>query len=407
MKRVAILHYASPPVVGGVELTIAHHARSLADLGYQVTIISGRGGTFDPRIPTQVHPLLSSSASEVLLVKRELDEGRRTPSFDRLVAQLVDILGELLSGCDVLIAHNIHTLNKNLPLTAALRRLNLPRVIAWCHDLAWTNEQYLPELHPGYPWELLRQAWPNTRYVTVSEPRRRELAQLLGLPEDAVEAVTGGVDVPGFLQWTTQMRYIEEQLGLLSADVLLLLPARLTRRKNIGLALHVLAALRRQTGQDCRLIVSGPPGPHNPTNPGYLGELLSLRQKLGLQRSAHFLYELEDPPLIPDDTTMANLYQIADAMLFPSLQEGFGLPILEAGLIGLPIFCSDLPPFRQTGQDDVHFFDPVQDSPESIAQKIAQELVNQARQRLKARVRQRYRWDALIQTHLVPMLEAL
>lgn len=407
MKRVAILHYASPPVVGGVELTIAHHARGLADLGYQVRIISGKGGTFDPRIPTQVHPLLSSSASEVLLVKRELDEGQRTSAFDRLVDQLTNILAELLSDCDATIAHNVHTLNKNLPLTTALHRLNLPHVIAWCHDLAWTNEQYLPELHPGYPWNLLRQAWPNTRYVTVSEPRRHELAQLLGLAEDAVEVVTGGVDVPSFLQWTAQMHYIEQQLKLLSADVLLLLPARLTRRKNIGLALHVLASLRHQTGQDCRLIVSGPPGPHNPTNLGYLGELLDLRQKLGLQQAAHFLYELEDPPLIPDDTTMANLYQIADAMLFPSLQEGFGLPILEAGLIGLPIFCSDLPPFRQTGQDDVHFFDPVQDLPESIAQKIAHELVDQPRQRLKARVRQRYRWDALIQNHLVPMLEAL
>jgi len=407
MKHVAILHYASPPVVGGVELTIAHHARGLADLGYQVRIVSGRGGAFDPRIPTQVHPLLSSSASEVLLVKRELDEGRRTPAFDALVKQLEGVLAKLLEGCDVTIAHNVHSLNKNLPLTAALHRLNLPHVIAWCHDLAWTNEQYLPELHEGYPWDLLRQPWEGTRYVTVSEPRRRELAHLLGLPLEAVKAVTGGVDVPGFLQWTAQMHYIEQQLGLLSADVLLLLPARLTRRKNIGLALHVLAALRQQTGQDCRLIVSGPPGPHNPTNPGYLGELLDLRQRLGLQQAAHFLYELDNPPLIPDDTTMANLYQVADAMFFPSLQEGFGLPILEAGLIGLPIFCSDLPPFRQTGQEDVHFFDPTQDSPEAIAQRIARALVDQPRQRLKARVRQRYRWDALIQAHLVPMLEAL
>lgn len=46
-KCVAILHYASPPVVGGVEITIAHHARELADLGYNVRVVSGSGESFD------------------------------------------------------------------------------------------------------------------------------------------------------------------------------------------------------------------------------------------------------------------------------------------------------------------------------------------------------------------------
>lgn len=43
MTRVAILHYAAPPIVGSVESTIYHHARVLAQAGYDVGVIAGRG----------------------------------------------------------------------------------------------------------------------------------------------------------------------------------------------------------------------------------------------------------------------------------------------------------------------------------------------------------------------------
>lgn len=404
-QRVAILHYASPPTVGGVEATIAHHARGLTQLGYQVRVISGSGAEFDDRIETHIQPLFGSSAPDVLAVKKELDQGLVSDAFHALVARQIAALEEALADCDVCIVHNVHTLNKNLPLTAALHKLSQPRFIAWCHDLAWTNPQYLPELHDGDPWNLLREVWHNTIYVTVSEARQAEMAELLNIPEKEITVITSGVNIPDFLQWTPEMRMIDDKLHLLEADLLLLLPARLTRRKNIELALRVLHELKRRDNRDTRLIVTGPPGPHNPLNPGYLGELLDLRSTLGLQESVHFLYELQEPRFVPDDTTMSNLYQIADALLFPSLQEGLGIPILEAGLVGLPIFCSDLPPFHQTGQDDVTFFDPINDSPEAIASKIHDSLVNTPRQRLKTRVRQAYRWEEILRMQLMPLLE--
>jgi hypothetical protein len=42
-NRVAILHYAGPPIVGGVESTIYHHALALSHRGYQVEVVAGRG----------------------------------------------------------------------------------------------------------------------------------------------------------------------------------------------------------------------------------------------------------------------------------------------------------------------------------------------------------------------------
>lgn len=410
MKRIAILHYASPPTIGGVEATIAYHARGLADLGYAVRVISGSGSTFDHRVEVVVDPLLGSTHPDVLRVKRELDAGLVTPAFHDLLHELRNTLYHALEDCAVCIAHNIPTFNKNLPLSMALHSpegTHQARIIAWCHDLAWTNPLYLPELHPGDPWEILREAWPGAVYVTVSEPRRDELADLLGIDPAQIHVIVPGVDPAQFFHWTQTMLMLEQRVRLLDADVLLLLPARITRRKNIQMGLRILAALRRQTGLDARLIVSGPPGPHNPTNPGYLGELLALRDELGLQDAAHFLYAFgeSDEPLIPDDNTMANLYQIADGLLFPSTQEGFGIPILEAGLAGIPAFCADIPPLRKTGQSDAYYFDPEQGDPERIAADIHDTLQASATSRLRARARQKYRWDVLIREQIVPLLE--
>ncbi len=412
LPRVAILHYAGPPTVGGVESTMAYQARGLSRLGYPVRIVSGTGSEFDAQVEMWVNPLFGSTQSEVLRVKAELDAGQITPAFTALVERLTHELRTALDGFSVCIAHNVPSLHKNLPLTVALAKLNdekTVQVIAWCHDLAWTNEQYRPEMHPGYPWDLLRQVWPNAKYVTVSKPRQTELAELLKVEPEAISVVVPGVDPARFSRWTATTERLVNQLGLMEADGIFLLPARLTRRKNIALGLHILAAIRQQSGKDFRLIVTGPPGPHNPKNRGYLGELLDLQQQLELKEAAHFLYaygESEDKPLVPDDDTLADLYHISDALLFPTAQEGFGIPILEAGLAGIPVFCADIPPLKETAGADAVYFDPQTTAPEQVALTILKTLKDSPTFRLRVRVRQSYRWDTLIQNYIVPLLEA-
>ena len=83
---------------------------------------------------------------------------------------------------DILIAHNVCSLNKNLALTAALYQLHtskkLPRLILWHHDLAWTTPRYQSELHDGYPWDLLRQDWGDITHVVVSSTAPRGIGRL-------------------------------------------------------------------------------------------------------------------------------------------------------------------------------------------------------------------------------------
>jgi len=405
--KVALLHYATPPVVGGVEQTIYYHALEMARAGYTVRVLTGDGAPFDPDIQVTVVPALSSRHPDVLAVKEQLDRGDVTPDFIALRDKLASLLSDALTDVDALIAHNVFTLHKNLPLTAALydyvatRLPDHTTILAWHHDLAWDDPRYQNEVHSGYPWDLLRTAWPSVRHVTVSAAQQARLAALYDVPPERITVVPPGVDPARFFRWTETTHRLANELSLLQADLRLLLPARLTRRKNIEMALHILAALRNQTALDARLIVTGPPGPHNPANAAYLQNLLDLRRDLGLQHAAHFLYELD---VAPDDDTMADLYQLADALLFPSAQEGFGIPILEAGLVRLPVFCSDISPLRETGGESAHYFD-LHGDPAAIAARIATVLERDTAHRLRLRVLSDYTWKRIVEERVIPLVQ--
>jgi glycosyltransferase involved in cell wall biosynthesis len=326
---------------------------------------------------------------------------------DAIAAQLRGAL----AGVEVCIVHNAHTLHKNLALTAALRRLADEtagtRFVAWAHDLAWTNAQYRPHLHDRWPWTLLRQVWPNTRYVTVSQARQKELAALFGVEAESIAVVPPGVDMPELLAWTPDVHLLNARFGLLDADLLIVLPARLTRRKNIGYALDVLAEVRAESLRDARLIVTGPPGPHNPANAAYLRELLDRRAALGLEDAAHFLVLAGDgdAPFIPDDATVAALLRTADALLMTSTQEGFGMPVLEAGALGVPVFAADMPSVREIAGENCWRFDPVFDAATVTARRMIHALDSSAAARLRVKVRQTMRWESLVDSRVIPLIE--
>lgn len=404
--NIAILHYSVPPVVGGVESVIAHHARLMTANGHSVRLVAGRGEALDDAIPFHSVPLADSLHPRVLAVKEKLDVGMVTTEFDSLRNDLISQLQLALSDVEILIAHNVCSLNKNLALTAALHKLNTaaspkpPCLILWHHDLAWKMPRYLPELHQGYPWDLLRTDWGSTQHVVVSELRRKELADLMNLDPASVPVIPNGVDAARFYKLESQTQKLIDQTRLMDAAPILILPVRITRRKNIELALRTLAELHRHFPR-AALVVTGPLGPHNVHSHEYLDVLSTLRAQLGLQGSVHFLAELADA-FLPDEV-IADFYRIADAMIFPSREEGFGIPLLEAAFSHLPAFCADLPPLRDLGKEDAYFFSPDED-PAVVAKTIANYFQSAAPARLTLRVRSTFRWEAIYQQHIAPLL---
>lgn len=405
-KKVILLHYAAPPVVGGVESVLGHQARLLADDGHFVQIVAGRGAQVDDRIPFITLPMADSRHPDVLAVKAEMDAGRVPGEFTQLTDRLTQALGNITLGVDFLIAHNVCSLAKNLALTAALKNLSersgAPHLILWHHDLAWTTPRYRSELHDGYPWDLLRTDWPGVTQVVVSKLRQRELAALLGVPLDRVHIVPNGLDAGRFLKLEKQTESLVKELDLLVAEPLLLLPVRITPRKNIELALRMMSVLQKNYPRGL-LVITGPLGPHNPANVKYFEKLVALRSELGLENAVFFLAEYSDEYL-PDEV-VADFYHMADALFMPSREEGFGIPILEAGLEGLPIFCADIPPLRELGGDWVSYFSPDGD-PDDVATLIAARMESDPVFSLRVQVRREYTWRQIYKESIAPLLKA-
>ncbi len=409
-STIAILHYAGPPGLGGVEVTIQHHAHLLAAAGHQVRVLVGNGAPFHPDVSVVVDPHFGSRGAEIEAMNRELAAGNTSGRYPGLRQQTIATLATALQGVDMLIVHNVLTLHKNLALTAALYDLqrsgSIGRILAWCHDFAWCDPLYLPELHPGEPWSLLRQPWPATRYIVVSHDRQALLAKLLGLPTTQITVVTPGVDLATFYKLEPATQELIRQHNLLAGEPLLLLPARITRRKNIEQAIAIVGALQAQ-GHQPRLLVTGPPGPHNPANAAYLAELQALQHQHGVEAAVIFLYAVYtdkqgNPHPVPD-AILADLYRLADGLLFPSRAEGFGIPIIEAGLAGIPIFCSDIAPFRETAGAAAVYFDP-QGDPAAIAAQIGAALQSDERSALRRRVRLHFTWEAIYQRDIRPLI---
>jgi len=403
--NIAILHYSVPPIVGGVESVIAHHARLMSAAGHSVRLIAARGESLNEQIPLITTPLADSRHGRVLQVKEELDRGEVTHDFEVIRDKLAIELLAALSGVDILIAHNVCSLNKNLALTAALNRLHiskrLPRLILWHHDLAWTTPRYLPEMHAGYPWDLLRTDWGNTTHVVVSELRREELAELMKIEPASIHVIPNGVDTARFYKLEALTQSLLAQTQLMDSAPILLLPVRVTPRKNIELALRTLAELKKDYPQ-AALVVTGPLGPHNANNIKYFEMLKDLRRKLGLHDSVHFLAELVDS-FLPDEV-IADFFRVADALFFPSREEGFGIPLIEAAFSHLPAFCADIPPLRALGLDDAIFFSPQAD-PAQVASLLGKYFHSSLTTRLSMRTRLSFRWDAIYRRHIAPLLE--
>jgi glycosyltransferase involved in cell wall biosynthesis len=394
--RVVLVHYTAPSVLGGVEQVMGAHATALREAGAEVTIVAGRG-----RAPKGVRlariPEVDSRNERVLRDFRSLAQGERTKAHDALVEGLVRKLRPIFTKADRVVVHNVMTMHKDLALTEALVRLARERpgvLIAWTHDLAWSDPQYANERHPGDPWGLIARAHPGIRYVAVSDERADQLAALAGLKRDGVAVVPNGVDIAAALGLSTAGARLAEHLDLYRADPLLVLPARLTRRKRVEAAIAATAALRGR-GRAAMLVVTGPPGPHNAANARYLDELTTLAEGV---EGVHLLYALG---LKAPYRVIADLYALADVLVLPSQSEGFGIPLLEAALHRLPIVCSDLPTLRALAGDAATYVPP-DASGEVIADAIERTL-GEPGPRFRSRVRA-MAWSRVLAERVVPLV---
>ena len=360
--RVGLLHYAVHPVIGGVEQIISQHAKLLRADGHTVLTVARRG---EPDF------LLRGSS------RAELAEELRTK----------------LGHCDIVIAHNVLTMPFDLPLTEALVQVAAehPRVrwVSWVHDLAALN----PDLQPTPP--VPQQADAAFEYVAVSEFRRQQFQNLTGTK---CTVIPNGIDPAEVLGLGPEVSAFVREKNLLEGGYVLLHPTRLLRRKNVELGIALTRSFRDDFGEKVTLLVTGAEDPHNPASQGYTHELDQMVSDHGLGDRVFFVGR--SFPI--RSTELSELYRVSDALWFPSRQEGFGLPVLEAALHRMPALISDIEALNEIGMSSHRFSleEPVQE----LAGRTRAILQTDPRVAERRRVLNEYDWDVIYARRLRPFL---
>jgi glycosyltransferase involved in cell wall biosynthesis len=407
--KIALLHYSCPPVVGGVEEILHRQADLFHRYSHAVKVFAGTGEQYTSDYPVELNPLLGSRHSSVLAAQRLLEEEEDSQQVAMLAACLGDYLKKSLAGFDILIAHNVVSMAYNLPLTLAIRGLAdaeaLP-IISWNHDSPYFYSNYLNPPDQD-PWPVLRLPHPCIHYVAISETRRQQFRRLYGSGA-TIRVIPDAIDPSEFLMLDPLTSRLIHEERLFESDFVMLHPGRLHPRKNMELSIRVIRALLNR-GIRAKLIITGAYDTHEAGTHEYYSMIMDLRRQLGLVDDVLILagHRFRNGlRMAPDRIKMLDLYHIADVLFLPSRQEGFGIPLLEAGMIGLPVVCSTIPVFREIGGQEVCFIE-LEDSPKQIAGRIIDYVGGLQHGRLFRRVTREFTWDRIFVHKMLPLFEEI
>ena len=166
--------------------------------------------------------------------------------------------------------------------------------------------------------------------IAISEATKQDVVQQYGFRAELVRVV--------HLDAGSAFRAKTEDQSPASPPYLLYVGGR-AHYKNPQLLLSTYARWNRR--QDVRLVFAGPP---------VTNQERRLVESLGISHQVDFVSN-------PDDQLLGSLYQNAQAMIYPSLYEGFGIPLVEAMRSGCPIVASRIPSSLEVAEDAAIYFE--------------------------------------------------
>ena len=225
--------------------------------------------------------------------------------------------------------------------------------------------------HYGKLWlELyLKTAIPAAKsspvIITPTQYARKQIARYTDIPLEQMVVVHEGPKsfdhATGIVSKDT--RTLTAILGAAETGPYLLHVGSLFKRKNIPPLIHAFKMVKDAGYPDLKLVLAGPPAPKKGSDDGQ--QILEAIQMTGLQNDVIFTGYLSD-------AEVSVVYQNAVLYVFPSLNEGFGIPILEAFKHHVPVLVANNTCLPEVGGDAVLKFDPF--FPEAIAAKIIMAL---------------------------------
>jgi len=253
----------------------------------------------------------------------------------------------------------VHSMASTAPLWGRFRR------VVTVHDLIYAR---FPEAHAGLRDRGMRVLVPGAvrrshRVIADSHSTREDLVALLGVSPERIDVVPLGLGAVR-REAPPPERDVRARFELGERSVVLSLSAK-RPHKNLLALIGALAQIAPE--QRPVLVIPGYPTAHEL-------ELRARADALGIAEDVRF-------PAWVSSEELEGLWSIARAFVFPSLYEGFGLPVLEAMARGVPVACSNASSLPEVAGDAALLFDPRDES--AITTAISRLLSDEA---LRARL---------------------
>jgi len=228
------------------------------------------------------------------------------------------------------------------------------------HDVIYKR---LPETHAGLLARGLAFVVPlgarrSTRIIAVSQATKADLVDSLGIPAAKIDVVYEGPGMPEQRE-PADAASVRDALDL-GDDPLVLTVSAKRPHKNLERLIDAFAVVADRS--PATLLLPGYPTPFEKS-------LEERAAAAGVADRVRFTGWL-------DDRTLDALYRMAACFVFPSLAEGFGLPVLEAMLRGAPVACSRAGSLPEVAGPAARYFDPL--DTDSIAAAISELLADRS-----------------------------
>jgi glycosyltransferase involved in cell wall biosynthesis len=245
----------------------------------------------------------------------------------------------------------------------APRFLSCPFVTT-IHDVVWSA---MPDTFPPLHRQIMARLMPDTarrarRVITVSQASKDEIVRYLRVPTDKISVAYNSVESHYHMVGAARIAAVREKYAIGGVPYVLSVGVQ-QPRKNVARLRRAFAQVRAAHPEwPHRLVIAGKKGWD-----GKLAEPAAEDAGIGDRQSSAG----HPPPIyigyVPDED-LPTLYAGATAFAYPSLYEGFGLPILEAMACGCPVVTSDCSSMPEVAGDAAQLVHPF--SVESIARGL-------------------------------------
>jgi len=237
--------------------------------------------------------------------------------------------------------------------------------------------ELFPSYFPDHDWTIANKKkviLNAERIIAVSKKTRNDLVEIYRVDSERIDVVYHGI------------RHVQSQKVHLP-DRFILFVGRRSSYKNFNLAVDVFSRVLAEENE-CWLVCCG-------------GGAVTEDERvvlidLNVEQRVLFLE--------PTDSELQYIYSKARLLIYPSLAEGFGLPIIEAMSTGCLVCLSDIECFHEIAEDAASYFDPMQvESALESVQRVLSDSDERTRiQMLGLQLVQRYTWrQAAEDTHTV------